>query len=414
MKKIVLAIFVILTFKANASHLMGGQITSRNIGGLSYEVTLSLYRDTLGIPMNVDSKITYQNSIGNYNVFHMVNYSYMFQLGNGVEKYIFLDTITFPNNGVYNVYSENCCRNAAILNIPFAGAEGMRLNAIIKADPTNSSPNFLNEPITLAQLNQPFSYNPLPYDLDGDSLSWVLDKPLNDSPGVPISNYVLPYADSLGPFQMDSLTGEITFIPNTIGYFQVSVKAIEWRNGIQIGFIRRDMQIIVIPSSNLPVQIQVNSSIHISTTNSIYLNSGDSLLLNITAVNPDNGITSIGFAGSLFLSSNPAYLLSNTPIQNGFNSIISWIPTIDDVQEQPYYLSFRIGDYSPLGVFFNDYTYRVFVVNNTTGLGENFPVRERYFIKSINMLGQEIDPESYGFRIDLYSDGTAKKIYRGQ
>ena len=31
---------------ANASHLMGGNITSRNIGGLTYETTLTAFRDT--------------------------------------------------------------------------------------------------------------------------------------------------------------------------------------------------------------------------------------------------------------------------------------------------------------------------------------------------------------------------------
>ena len=162
----------------------------------------------------------------------------------------------------------------------------MYLDVDIYADNTNSSPVFLNEPITVAQLNQPFSYNPLPYDSDGDSLTWVLDTPF-DVNGMLIPGYVLPYSDTMAPFQMDPMTGEITFIPNTIGNFQVSVKAIEWRNGVQIGYIRRDMQLIVVPSGNTPVQVQVSTSVQRTTTNPIYINFGESLSFNLITSNVD-------------------------------------------------------------------------------------------------------------------------------
>ena len=33
-------------------------------------------------------------------------------------------------------------------------------------------------------------------------------------------------------------------------------------------------------------------------------------------------------------------------------------------------------------------------------------------IKTVDMLGREIDPNSTGFRIEMYSDGSTKKIYR--
>jgi hypothetical protein len=44
-------------------------------------------------------------------------------------------------------------------------------------------------------------------------------------------------------------------------------------------------------------------------------------------------------------------------------------------------------------------------------MGEITPNNKKYFLKSIDMMGREINPKSTGFRIDLYSDGTTKKVF---
>lgn len=402
---------LVFSLQTQASHLMGGQITSKNIGGLTYEVTLTLYRDTLGIPMYPTEDIYYQDSLGSSTIaLHTLPYTNVISIGNGVEKYEYIDTITFPVSGRYRAWTANCCRNAAIINIPNASSYGMYLDVDIFADNTNSSPVFLNEPITVAQLNQPFSYNPLPYDSDGDSLSWVLDIPL-DVNGLPTPGYVLPSSDTLAPFSIDPLTGEITFLPNMIGNFQVSVKAIEWRNGIQVGYIRRDMQLLVVPSSNMPVQVQVNTSVQKTTTNPIYINVGETLTFDLTAFNVDNGSVSITTAGSALLNTTATSNLT-TVSNNEVVSTINWTPTLNEVRDEPYYLSFRIGDYSFPYTFYNDYTFRVIVTNTTTGLNEVIsPKKEVFLVKTIDILGREIKEDASGLKILCYSDGTTKKIY---
>jgi len=143
---------LVFSLQTQASHLMGGQITSKNIGGLTYEVTLTLYRDTLGIPMYPTEDIYYQDSLGSSTIaLHTLSYTNVISIGNGVEKYEYIDTITFPVSGRYRAWTANCCRNAAIINIPNASSYGMYLDVDIFADNTNSSPVFLNEPITVAQ-----------------------------------------------------------------------------------------------------------------------------------------------------------------------------------------------------------------------------------------------------------------------
>jgi hypothetical protein len=421
MKKLLLVLLVLLsvlfTLQTQASHLMGGQITSRNLGGLYYEVTLTLYRDSLGIPMGTQQIITYTDSSGNFTIAqHFVNYDTTLttNIGNGVERYVFVDTITFPFVGKFKASMNNCCRNAAILNLPNPSQNSLWLDVDITADSTNSSPVFLNEPITVAQLNQPFSYNPLPFDIDGDSLSWQLDIPydiLNGTTiGSPISGYVLPPSDTLAPFSIDPLTGEITFIPIVIGNFQVSVKAIEWRNGIQIGYIRRDMQLLVVPSGNTPVQVQVNTSVQRTTTNPIYINVGETLTFNLNAFNVDNGSVSVITGGSALLNTSATSYLA-TVSNNEIIATINWTPTLNEVNNTPYYLAFRVGDYSAPFTFYNDYTFRVIVTNNTTGVNEVSTKSNKQLIKSVDMLGRDIDSNQEGFRINIYSDGTKEKLY---
>jgi len=425
MKKLLLVLFLLSTFslKTQASHLMGGQITSRNLSGstpgLFYEITLTLYRDSLGIPMSPQQQITYTDSTGNFVVAtHFVNYdpALTTNIGNGVERYVFIDTITFPYVGKYKAFASNCCRNAAILNLPNPSTNSLWLDVDMLVDPANSSPVFLNEPITVAQLNQPFSYNPLPFDADGDSLSWQLDVPMDilsgTTLGTPIPGYVLPPSDTSLPFQIDQLTGEISFLPNVPGNFQVSVKAIEWRNGIQIGYIRRDMQLIVVPSVNTPVVVQANTIIQRTTTNPIYVNVGESLTFNLVAFNLDSGAVSMAIGGSALLNTSATYYL--TTISNSqVEATVNWTPTLNEVSNKPYYLSFRIGDYSAPYTFYNDYTFRVIIANsNTTGIDEITSNVEKQYIKSIDALGREISPLNSGLRIDIYKDGTTKKIYR--
>ena len=86
MRKLLLLIFCFFSLlTAKASHLMGGQITSRNIGGLTYEVTLTLYRDTLGIPMYTTANVEYFDSLSMPLMVRVVPMGPPTAIGNGVE-----------------------------------------------------------------------------------------------------------------------------------------------------------------------------------------------------------------------------------------------------------------------------------------------------------------------------------------
>ena len=200
----------------------------------------------------------------------------------GVEIYHFTDSITFPGNGNYIVKWNNCCRNEAIINMTQPGSEDMTLLAYVNVNnlSPNSSPTFLAPPVIYLPTNNIWQYNPLPYDLDGDSLVWNLTVPLAASSNPPIPDSVMGYeflsdtilySNSSAPFSVNSLTGEITWDPKMVGNFVASLTIQEYRNGMLIGAMNRDMQFVVVSdSSNFTPQISNTVSYTHLTLPTIY------------------------------------------------------------------------------------------------------------------------------------------------
>lgn len=124
----------------------------------------------------------------------------------------------------------------------------------------NSSPQFNNPPVPYLCAGQPFTFNQGATDPDGDSLSYQLGLCYTDN-NVPI-NYNAGYSFSapLGPSWITSInpaTGDVTFTPNP-GNVEVGVMCVyvqEWRNGVLINTIVRDMQLNVIPCPNNTVPV---------------------------------------------------------------------------------------------------------------------------------------------------------------
>src|SRR5207248_1998222 len=234
--------------------------------------------------------------------------------GNGVEEYTYIDTITFPTGGNYNMWYEDCCRNCAIINIINRCGYSFHLYTHLWADSTNSSPVFLNPPIPIAQLGIPFYYNPLPFDADGDSIAWQLDTPVTTT-GTYVGGYTIPPSDTAMPFTMDPVTGVVSFIPNTLGHFEVSVLVNEYRNGVQIGQIRRDMQIIVVLSANTPAMISSTASGSAVAPAQFNLNPSVPFTLSVSALDLDNEtITMTGRGEPFLLANNPASVAVNSYI----------------------------------------------------------------------------------------------------
>lgn len=400
-KLLAIALLLISTTSSFATHIMGGQITSRNIGGLTYEVTLKVYRDTNGIPVS-SVFINYDNN-ANVNLFaSLIFSSTSTAIGNGVEEYVFVDIFTFPAIGYYHIRYNECCRNAAILNIPNPDNYGIYISNTLLVDPTNSSPEFLNPPIPVAQLNTPFNYNPLPFDIDGDSIAWTLDTPLDGigSTSNMIPGYTLPSADSSMPFTMNPLTGEVSFLPNLDGHFVASFLISEYRGGNKIGEIRRDMQIIVIPTPNAPIIASAICNTFPYTGRNFNINIGSTFTLNVSGIDFDTLTVGIIASGAPFQSAaNPAIFTSTTSPGTATGQF-TWTPLTSQIQSPAYIMAIRLTEEYGGFIFGNDITYNL-RVGNFTGIIDQIQA------DVINNVFPNPSKGSFALELNIHQPGAA-------
>ncbi|MCX8483381.1 MAG: hypothetical protein ORN50_07350 [Crocinitomicaceae bacterium] len=87
---------------------------------------------------------------------------------------------------------------------------------------------------------------------------------------------------------------------------------------------------------------------------------------------------------------------------------------MNNISNNPYFTTLRVADEYGWYTFYNDYTFRIFVSNTTTSVSEISSESKSVYIKSIDLLGREINPNLPGFRIDVYSDGKTRKMFRGE
>jgi len=366
MKKTLLAfVFILsLSLSALATHIMGGEIIAEHNGNNNYRILLTMYRDTVGI--NTDSVQTFNiwhngsiiNTIttnmdpnANHPIFGFQQGTLLPYFPYGVEMYFFSDTVTLPGAGEYTISWDNCCRNGAIQNLPAPLQVDMRLFTTVTVSPQgNSTPYFMVKPVVYLPVNTPWQYSPLPYDVDGDSLSWYLGTPHessnNSANGSQISGYTDPPSDPTGVISIDPITGTISWTASMLGNWVYTVVCEEFRNGVKIGEIRRDMQFIVLPAGNMP---RFSNLGQIPTVNGYSRwTVGINQLQHLTLLAEDDDLHDVirfeAYGKPFLLSNPPNFYQHSTGNGNEIAAIISWTPTMSEVSADPYLVVLRLMD----------------------------------------------------------------------
>ena len=313
-----LSVFIFLSsISANATHIVGGDITIKSLGSNNFEVNVTLFHDCAtgvafdpSIPVGIYDKVT--NALVLYLTLPLVD-SLQLPLGDTcytppgmcVRKKRYMTTTNIPNNpnGYYVVWVR-CCRNANITNIVNPNASGNIFYTEIP-DPAlaSSTPTFKSYPDAYMCQNYPNLDDFSATDVDGDSLVYSLSEPLdcasnglcssvNPSPGpgpVPYGLVVwnAPYAfnSMLGDPAMavNSKTGKLTTNPPTQGLFVFCIKVEEFRAGVKIGEIRRDVQYAVLPCTVPTVTLSGPNPICLGQSTTLTAAGGQNYLWNTGA-----------------------------------------------------------------------------------------------------------------------------------
>lgn len=317
MKKLLplLVTFISLLININethATHLMGADISYECISPGQYRIKLQLYRDCKGVSIGTAQTLAYSSaqcgvtstitlqvvSVTDITPVCQQNQSNTACAGGtlyGVEKHVYEGILNLPPGcGTDWVLGwGTCCRNYAITNLAQPGNEDMYIQTCSidnTMSPCNNSPQFLNDPVPFFCANQPVNYNHGVIDIDGDSISFSSVSPMNAGGNVTYSgglNANNPFiVTGSGPFSVDPINGDINFTPSQTQIGVMAMRVNEYRNGVLIGCVVRDMQFTIINCQNsLPTASGINGSNNFNLT----LPACSDTCFNITSNDADAG-----------------------------------------------------------------------------------------------------------------------------
>ena len=269
MKKIIIALFILVSSNLYASHIVGGEVYYDSLGNDMYSVTFEIYRDCDGSNFDAPLWFTVFNSNGTiyseYSIPIPVPDTLAVVYDNPcvtppsdicIERAIYITTITLPTtpDGYYITY-QRCCWAGNIQNIITPGDWGITIRCdipgsnLVSVD--NNSARFNNYPPIVLCSGQTLDFDHSATDIDGDSLVYSLCTPQTVNIGVgaePNPEASAPYADipwdtgfsGTQPFgtgstvSIDSQTGLLSITPSLLGTFVAAVCIEEYRNGVLI------------------------------------------------------------------------------------------------------------------------------------------------------------------------------------
>lgn len=286
------------TTKLEATHIIGGDMTYRCLGGGKFEFTLTFTRDCeLGAAdAEFDNYAIVAIYDQNYNPVSLGTAGYMFipyvkddTIRTDLTAYcnitgeevcvhqsVFRDTISLlPRTGGYIFSYQRCCRNASLLNVKDPLQTGSTLTIALTEEAfnaCNSSPVFSQWPDIYICTNRQINISQLATDIDGDQLVYKLNTPFSGATIVEpkpdrYSKFTLPYKpldwaagysmnNMLGsnvPLQINPANGFITGIPDHPGQYAVGIMVEEYRNGKLLSVVKRDFQFNVRSCGTPPV-----------------------------------------------------------------------------------------------------------------------------------------------------------------
>ncbi len=332
-------IFVIISFllifiKGFATHQRAGEISYKYISGLTYEFTITTYTYT---PSPADRPVI--EVFWGDGTYSEIERNSKINLGNDVSLNTYISQHTFSAAGTYHVTFEDPNRNAGILNIPSSVEIPFFIETILVINPFiggNSSPQLLNPPLDNGCVNTPYYHNPGAFDLDGDSLTFSLIN-CRGLEGEDIPGYSLPYASNY--IEINRTTGELVWdSPTLAGEYNIAILIEEWRNGVMVSSMVRDMQITIAPCNNRPPLVEVNDTCVIA---------GSKLDLLVKVSDETSTFVTLSATGDPFLlTESPATFAQLTDSVTYYTHFV-WQTTCNHIKQKPYEVLFKAKDNGP-------------------------------------------------------------------
>jgi len=290
-----------------ATHNRAGEITYKQTGPLTIEVTITTYTKSSSVAADRDSLEFFWGD-NSRNFIKRDNNRTRFE-ANDVRVNYYVGRHTYPGPATYTMYLTDPNRIGSILNINYPNSIDIPfflsttftlLNQQFQGP--NNSVILLQPPLDMACVGKKFTHNPNAFDPDGDSLRYELTTPLQ-AMNTPVPGYKYPDQIVTGPdnqISINSVTGEVIWdSPKVQGEYNIAIRILEYRQGKLINVVLRDMQILVRDCENNPPVIIAPEEICIVA--------GDKLELKLKILDSDPGqLVGIFATGGPLIFNEPA------------------------------------------------------------------------------------------------------------
>ncbi len=394
----VLLLLLIPSKKIFATHLMGGSMTYLYEGMVGpdhqYRITLRIYRycDATGggtAPLDFSMLLgIYDQDPLNPNddknwfrteTMSIISQSFITPPSPGincpfnttvcVEEGVYEAVVLLPpSSGGFHLLVERCCRNGNIQNLNVPGSIGQTYYCFIPPAPIiNSSPQFSDIPVPYICAGDLVTIVNNAVDPDGDSLVYSFEIPYsgysgagnaipdpqfdNNPYGWPIPGIIYSAGYNVnspfgagGSASIDPNTGLTSYLIPNQGFYVVVVEIKEYRNGVLIASVRRDLQLIAItcPVNAVPAISNAGGAGQISFT----ITEGQTLCFPVAFVDPDGDSLFLTSTGNIFniANTNPPATLPNVNGSGFVTSQFCWSTECGMAQATPYQFVVSVTD----------------------------------------------------------------------
>jgi hypothetical protein len=381
-KTFIILVLLILSAHAGwATHLRAGQITATRLdcNSLTFRITVTVYTNTIdtNVLFGGDDDIldfgdgSDPDGDGRPGILIPEQPN---QEGAGLPPGVAYATYTidwtYSGNSTYTISYSEPNRNRGVINMDNSGDTRFYLETQISLDPflgcNQYTPILQVAPIDVGCTHVAWFHNPGAADLDGDSLSYELLVPFRARNST-VVNYRAPndpsfysdfaHGDETGTkqpiFEINQRDGTLTWdAPGSAGEYNVAFLIKEWRQidgeWVPIGFVRRDMQILIEECENKRPDLIVPDRLCVVA--------GKKIEETIYGIDPDNDNVKIEAFSEILVDNFPSHATvsvdENDPdAANIFQPSVppaevffKWQTDCEHVKDQDYQVVFKITD----------------------------------------------------------------------
>ena len=358
-------ILILISVIAEATHIRAGEVIAKRVSGLTYQFTFIGYRDVDGVPFGNGTFDFGDGTIFGGENGDTIPWEEPVDIAEGVQQWEFSLTHTYSAGSSYLVSYREDFRNADIQNISGSISTSFYVETLVIVDAliTNSTPFFTVPPIDQGVVGGIFEHNPGAFDPDGDSLSYIFTIPKQDN-GLDVNGYrtlidpafYTNFAegnqakDGIPTLSIDPVTGTLvwdapggaTIPPEENREFNVAFVVEEWRKigGVptRLGFVTRDMQIIIWNFENDPPELEIPPDTCVIA--------GETVTATVIGTDPDGDPVKLeAFGGPFEVTPSATFSPDPAVFQDSPASLdFEWTTSCSQVRLTPYEVQFKGTD----------------------------------------------------------------------